>query len=62
MTGKEVISRHLETGKADDFDRSWRDEKWDGQTLSTAAQDVASDEKAMSVWEAIRANPSAIAW
>ena len=44
------------------FDRSWRDENWNGRALSVAAQDVTNDEKAMSIWEAIQANKKAIAW
>ena len=44
------------------FDRSWRDEKWGDRSLSVAAQDVASQEKEMSIWQAIQANPMAIFW
>jgi MFS transporter, SP family, general alpha glucoside:H+ symporter len=44
------------------FDRSWRDEKWGDRSLSVAAQDVASQEKDMTIWQAVQANPMAIFW
>jgi hypothetical protein len=44
------------------FDRSWRDEKWGNRSLSVAAQDVASQEKEMTIWQAVQANPMAIFW
>ena len=44
------------------FDRSWRDEKWGDHSLSVAAQDVADQEKEMTIWQAVQANPMAIFW
>lgn len=51
---------HVEAGN--NFDRSWRDENWGDRKLSIAAQDEAHDEKSMTTWQAIRAQPAAIAW
>jgi hypothetical protein len=55
-----VDSAHIEANG--NFDRSWRDEKWGDRQLSVAAQDVAMEEKEMTILEAIRANPMAIFW
>lgn len=57
----QIVESHLEAGNGN-FDRSWRDENWGDRKLSAAAEDTAHDEKAMTTWQAVRANPSAIAW
>jgi hypothetical protein len=44
------------------FDTSWREEQWGSRRLSIAAQDIASDEKSMTIWQAVRNNPAAICW
>ena len=45
------------------FDRSWREEDWgNGRNLSVAAEAVATDEKSMTIKEAIHAYPMAIFW
>ncbi len=44
------------------FDRSWRDEKWDGRKLSIAAEETSTNEKDLTTWEAIRASKKAILW
>lgn len=54
---------HTEAGHGNgNFDRSWRDEQWGNRKLTTAAEDTAHNEKTMTTWQAVRANPSAIAW
>lgn len=52
---------HVEAGNGN-FDRSWRDENWNGRALSVAAQESGQDEKDQTVWEAIQANKMAIVW
>jgi hypothetical protein len=52
---------HIEAGNGN-FDRSWRDETWDGRALSVAAQQNGIDEKDQTVWEAVQANRKAIGW
>lgn len=52
---------HMEAANGN-FDRSWRDENWGDRKLTHAAEDTAHDEKSMTTWQAVRANPSAIAW
>jgi MFS transporter, SP family, general alpha glucoside:H+ symporter len=44
------------------FDRSWRDENWDGRALSVAAQDVSMEEKDMTIRQALSANRMAVIW
>lgn len=45
------------------FDRSWREEKWDGQrNLSVTAQETTKDEKALTTLEAIKIYKKAILW
>lgn len=44
------------------FNTSWREEHWGSHRLSVAAQDIASDEKSMAIWQAVRNNPAAICW
>ena len=60
MSEKAEAVSQVEAGQA--FARSWRDEKWGDRKLSAAAQDTAHDEKSMTTWQAVRANPAAIAW
>ena len=44
------------------FDRSWREEKWGDRALNTMAQDIAKDEKEMTIMEAIKAHKKAVLW
>lgn len=62
MTSKNISDiSHVEAGDPN-FDRSWRDENWDGRALSVAALDSANQEKEQTVMEAIKANKAAILW
>lgn len=54
-----VASNDEENGN---FDRSWRDEQWGDRKLSQAAQNVAESDEHMTIQEAIRYYPNAIAW
>lgn len=53
---------HVEADPNGNFDRSWRDEKWDGRALSDAAQVFAADEKDMTIRQALSANRMAVFW
>jgi hypothetical protein len=44
------------------FERSWRDEQWNGRALSIAAKDAAANEKSMTIMQAIKAYKKAIIW
>lgn len=44
------------------FDRSWRDEKWDGKALQQEAAEVFVDEKELGPREALKAYPMAVVW
>ena len=45
------------------FDRSWRDEKWEGnKTLQTEAAEVFVDEKELGPLAALKAYPKAVMW
>lgn len=62
MSEKEITEiGRVEAGDGS-FDRSWRDEQWDGRALSVAAQEISMEEKDMSIWQAIQANKAAICW
>lgn len=59
----EVLDHSLSNEENGNFDRSWRQEKWEGdRSLSVAAQDVAVDEKNMTTMQAIKASKKAILW
>lgn len=64
MAEKEINNdiSHVETGQGNTFDATWRSEKWGDQKLTHVAQDKATEEKEMGVWEAVKANPKAIFW
>ena len=61
MSEKE-IHEYSDVEANGNFDRSWRDEKWDGRALSVAAQEISVEEKDMTIYEAIQANKMAIFW
>ncbi|KAK5087458.1 hypothetical protein LTR70_009195 [Exophiala xenobiotica] len=44
------------------FERSWREEKWGNRRLSVIAQDVALEEKNMTIPQAIKVYKKAILW
>ena len=44
------------------FDRTWREENWGDKKLSVAAQDVARDEKEMTIREALKVYRKAVLW
>lgn len=44
------------------FERNWREEKWGDRKLSVVAQDIAIDEKHMTIPQAIKIYKKAIMW
>jgi SP family general alpha glucoside:H+ symporter-like MFS transporter len=44
------------------FDRSWREEKWDGKALQQEAHETFVDEKDLGPLEALKAYPMAVVW
>ncbi|EXJ57713.1 uncharacterized protein A1O5_12503 [Cladophialophora psammophila CBS 110553] len=57
--GQDVIHFDEPNGN---FDRTWREEQWGSKKLSAAAQDVAKDEKDMTIRQAIKVYKKAIIW
>lgn len=53
---------HIDIEHNGNFDRSWRDEQWGDRKLSVAAQQIAAENKELTVMEAIRAYKKAIFW
>lgn len=63
MEKKEATGVEVASEPNGNFDRSWRSQSWAGHnSLSAAAQSTAVDEKDLSIREAIRDFPMAIAW
>lgn len=54
---------HITTEPNGNFDRSWRDEKWDGdRKLSVVARDAAFNEKDMTIRQALKIYRKAVIW
>lgn len=63
MSEKVAAIQHSEVQEPNgNFDRTWRDEKWDGKALQEEAAEVFIDEKELGPMEALKAYPMAVVW
>jgi len=63
MSEKQQIEADVSHVEANgNFERSWREEKWGDRRLSVIAQDVALEEKEMTIRQAVKVYKKAIMW
>ena len=61
MAEKQITQNHVEANG--NMDNTWRDEKWGpDRRLSAMAQDVATDEKDMTIMQSLKIYRKAVLW